>query len=154
MISTKYLWHRFRNKNQKFNLLKELFLSERAPIITTIFISAIIGVLALAGAYFQRYLFAQLIDPTFSTSGWVYFGLISALAILRFFLFNVDFPNIVSGSKVWQIKSQSIFDVTCKMPWWELSSMCLNTWAKVSFSTISSSQPKFSETLSSWYHIL
>lgn len=104
MISNKYLWYRFRNSNPKFNLLKELCIAERAPLIVIIIISAIIGVLALAGAYFQRYLFAQLVDPSFPTSGWVYFGLITGSAILRFFLFNVDFPDIASGFRVWQIK--------------------------------------------------
>jgi hypothetical protein len=62
MVSTKYLWHRFRNRDQKFSLLKELFFAEQAPIIFMIIISMMIGVLALAGAYFQRYLFIQLID--------------------------------------------------------------------------------------------
>lgn len=52
-------------------------------------ISLIIGVLALFGAYYQRFLFTQLIDHTFETSGWVFFAIISASAILRFFLFNV-----------------------------------------------------------------
>lgn len=56
-------------------------------------LSFLIGVLALFGAYFQRFLFSQLLDEKFPTSGWVYFALISGSAIIRFFLFNV--PDIV-----------------------------------------------------------
>lgn len=69
MIGNKFMWYRFRSKSTnpdkkiKFNLYKEMLNAERAPFLFILGISILIGVLALFGAYFQRYLFAQLIDP-------------------------------------------------------------------------------------------
>ena len=89
MVSNEYLWHRFRKKGEKFNIYKEIFLAERGPILAIIFIAILIGVLALFGAYYQRFLFSAFLDHDFHTSGWVFFAIITTSAVLRFFLFNV-----------------------------------------------------------------
>jgi hypothetical protein len=65
--------------------------AEKAPLITIILVSILIGVLALFSAYFQRFLFAQFYDTHFPTSGWLYFGLITGTVIIKFLLFNVKY---------------------------------------------------------------
>lgn len=87
----------------EFNIYKEVFLAERGPLLVVLLISIIIGVLALFGAYYQRYLFLQLLDPEFETSGWVFFSIISVSAILRFFLFNVKYLLISVCTKYSQL---------------------------------------------------
>jgi ABC-type Fe3+-siderophore transport system permease subunit len=66
-----------------------------------IIISVIIAILALFGAYYQRFLFKNLLDPhEYQVSGWVFFGVISSSAIARFFLFNVQHIYIPSMCKI------------------------------------------------------
>lgn len=98
MIENEYMWHKFLSKGATFNLYQEVslahmkvFEAEKGPFILLIVLSIVIAILALFGAYYQRFLFRQLLDPTFQTSGWVFFGVIAGSAVLRFFLFNVFF---------------------------------------------------------------
>ena len=77
-------------------MYKEIFEAEKKAFVVLIIISALIGALALFGAYYQRFLFAQLLDHNFEVSGWVFFAIITTSAILRFFMFNVKhFPKLV-----------------------------------------------------------
>ena len=78
------------SKGALFNLYKEIFEAEKKSFVVLIVISALIGALALFGAYYQRFLFAQLLDHDFEVSGWVFFAIITTSAILRFFMFNVN----------------------------------------------------------------
>jgi hypothetical protein len=68
-----------------------LITAEKAPLMTIILVSILIGILALFGAYFQRFLFAQFYDKNFPTPGWLYFGLITGTAVIKFLLFNVKY---------------------------------------------------------------
>ena len=96
MIPSEYLWNKFLSQGALFNLYKEIFEAEKKAFVVLIIISALIGALALFGAYYQRFLFAQLLDHNFEVSGWVFFAIITTSAILRFFMFNVKhFPKLV-----------------------------------------------------------
>ena len=90
MIPSEYLWNKFLSQGALFNLYKEIFEAEKKAFVVLIIISALIGALALFGAYYQRFLFAQLLDHNFEVSGWVFFAIITTSAILRFFMFNVN----------------------------------------------------------------
>jgi hypothetical protein len=72
MIENEYMWHKFLSKGATFNLYQEVslvhmkvFEAEKGPFILLIVLSVVIAILALFGAYYQRFLFRQLLDPTF-----------------------------------------------------------------------------------------
>ena len=61
MVRSNYMWEKFRNLGAEFNIFKEVFLAERGPFLLVILIALLIGVLALFGAYYQRFLFTQFL---------------------------------------------------------------------------------------------
>lgn len=75
-------------------------MAERKSFIIILIGSFLIGILALLASFYQRFLFLKLEDEErihngqdvshpFETSGWVFFGIIIASGIVRFFIFNV-----------------------------------------------------------------